>query len=541
MCLDATRIPMAVWAGPDLTLIYNQNYAAMLGPCRHPRALARPAREVCPELCERLGRQLRRLTEHGEGTHYQGAPLGLDRGSGDDDTLVMYSLTPVRGGGEVVAALNVIHGTTRRARLTAGHQARSTASQMIGEAWRPREIGAAQGCAGPGARCKRGPLEFCAVAAEDITEPTRAAQVIGADEERFRTLADNIAQLAWTADKAGSIVWYNQRWYDYTGTTFDEVQGWRWQNVVHPDHAEQVVAKIRRCFETGERWEDTFPLRGHTGEYRWFLSRAFPIRDEAGRVVLWFGTNTDITEQRATEEALREADRHKTEFLGWLSHELRNPLGIIRTSLALIERADLDSEPGRRALSVIDRQAAQMGRLLDDLLDITRISKGKVLLRRKTVTLNEIVRATAEDYRQVFRLEGISFDVRLTRERLHAYVDGARIEQIVGNVLQNATKFTPRGGRVALSLRAGRNDEGIIEVRDDGAGISSGLIARIFDPLVQDNRTVRRSRGGLGLGLPLVKGLVELHGGTVSASSEGPGRGAVFTIRLPLRRRRSRP
>jgi len=387
---------------------------------------------------------------------------------------------------------------------------------------------------------KTGSVDSRVYAAEGIAERLLTTQALGAGEERFRTLADNIAQLAWAADKAGSVVWYNQGWYDYTGTTLEAVQGWGWQSVVHPDHVDRVVARISRCFETGERWEDTFPIRGAGGEYRWFLSRAFSIRDQAGHVVRWFGTNTDVTEQRAAEEALREADRHKTEFLAWLSHELRSPLGIIRVSLAVIESAGLESEPGRRAVSVINRQTAQMGRLVDDLLDVTRISKGKILLRRTTVTLNEAVRATAEDYRQVFTLEGIGFDLRISTEPLFAYVDQARIEQIVGNLLQNAMKFTARGGRVALSLRAGKNHHGIIEVRDDGAGLSEGLMARIFEPLVQDTRTVYRSRGGLGLGLSLVKGLVELHGGTVSASSEGPGGGAVFTVRLPLKRRRRR-
>jgi PAS domain S-box-containing protein len=373
-----------------------------------------------------------------------------------------------------------------------------------------------------------------AYADQEIAPRPLTAQALGAGEERYRILADNIAQLAWTADQAGSIVWYNQRWYDYTGTTLADAQGWGWRNVVHPEHVERVVANISRCFETGEQWEDTFPIRGTSGDYRWFLSRAFPICDETGRVVRWFGTNTDITAQRAAEEALREADRHKTEFLAWLSHELRNPLDIIRTSLALIERAGLESEPGGRAVSVIGRQTALMNRLVDDLLDITRISKGKVLLRRTNVTLNEVVRATAEDYRQLFTLEGISFDVRITRRPLRAYVDIARIEQIVGNLLQNALKFTATEGRVALSVRAGKNHHGIIEVRDNGEGLSENLIARIFEPLVQDERTIDRSRGGLGLGLPLVKGLVELHGGTVSASSDGPGGGSVFTIRLPL-------
>ncbi len=373
---------------------------------------------------------------------------------------------------------------------------------------------------------------------KERTPPAPTAPALGAAEERFQMLADNIAQLAWTADRSSSMVWYNQRWYDYTGTSLADVRGRGWREVVHPDHVEAVVANISRCFETGEQWEDTFPIRGTSGGYRWFLSRAFPVRDQTGSVVRWFGTNTDITEQRAAEEALREADRHKTEFLAWLSHELRNPLGVIRTSLALIEHAGLSSEPGQRALSVISRQAAQMDRLVGDLLDITRITKGTVLIRRTRITLNEAVRMTAEDHRQLFTLERIYLDVRITRQPLPAYVDVARLEQIVANLLQNALKFTPARGHVVLSVRAGKNHDGIIEVRDDGAGLSADLMARIFEPLVQDQRTLHRSRGGIGLGLSLVKGLVELHGGRIGASSDGPGRGAVFTIHLPLDRRR---
>ena len=378
------------------------------------------------------------------------------------------------------------------------------------------------------------------VTAEEITERARAEQAIATSEERFRSLADNIAQLAWTADETGAIVWYNQRWYDYTGTTLENVRGWGWTSLHHPDHVDRVVREIRRCFETGDCWEDTFPLRGKTGEYRWFLSRAIPIRDEAGRVVRWFGTNTDITEQRESEEALREADRHKNEFIAGLSHELRNPLDVVRASLALIERAGPESEHSRRALTVINRQVTQVGRLLDDLLDLTRIAKGKILLRCESVELNEVVAAAADDHRQVFELEGTHFDIQISRKPLRAHVDSARVAQIVGNLLQNAMKFTPKGGHVALSLHAGKDNDAILEVRDDGAGFPAESVGRIFEPLVQDQRTIDRSRGGLGLGLALVKALVELQRGTISASSDGPGRGAVFTVRLPLEPRRSR-
>ena len=151
------------------------------------------------------------------------------------------------------------------------------------------------------------------VVAEEITDRRRAEAVLSASEKalresevRFRELADNISQFAWTADQSGWRYWYNKRWYDYTGTTFDEMQGWGWQKVHHPEHVDRVVQRIRQSFETGTPWEDTFPLRGRDGSYRWFLSRALPIRNEAGDVIRWFGTNTDITDQIEAEKALRE-------------------------------------------------------------------------------------------------------------------------------------------------------------------------------------------------------------------------------------------
>ena len=181
------------------------------------------------------------------------------------------------------------------------------------------------------------------------------------------------------------------------------------------------------------------------------------MRDDDNQIVRWFGTGTDIESQKRREEAVREADRHKTDFLAWLSHELRNPIGIIHTSLALIDRAGVASEPGQRALPVIQRQVTQMDRLLQDLLDIARISKGKILFRRESVELNELVRTAGEDYRQMFEHEGIEFDVKITNEPLRECVDRARIVQAVGNLLQNAATFTPRGGHVVLSLAAENN------------------------------------------------------------------------------------
>jgi PAS domain S-box-containing protein len=332
----------------------------------------------------------------------------------------------------------------------------------------------------------------------------------------------------------GRIDYINERVTELSGVRRLDDGTWSWADVIFPDDRDATIEAWATAVRTGSPYEIAHRLIRTDGAAHWYLSRGVPMRDDENRIVRWFGTATDIESQKRAEEAVREADGHKTDFLAWLSHELRNPIGIIHTGLALVDRAGAASEAGQRALAVIQRQVSQVDRLLEDLLDIARISKGKILLRRESVTLNEIVRTAGQDHRQMFEHEGIEFDVNAGDEPLRGYVDRARIAQAVGNLLQNAAKFTPAGGHVVLSLDAAEDNTAIIEVRDSGAGLAPEMLAKVFEPLVQDARTIHRSRGGLGLGLALVKQLAELHGGTVSASTGGPGGGAVFTIRLPL-------
>jgi PAS domain S-box-containing protein len=233
--------------------------------------------------------------------------------------------------------------------------------------------------------------------------------------------------------------------------------------------------------------------------------------------------------------SLEAADRHKDEFLAMLSHELRNPLAPIRNSLHVLDRAPPGGEQARRAQAVIDRQVAHMTRLVDELLDVTRISHGKIQLQREPLDLAEIVGRAVDDHRPAFVASGVSLQVAVPAEPVRVYGDRTRVAQVIDNLLQNAAKFTPEAGLVTVSVEANeRLGQAIARVRDTGAGIAPDMLPRLFQPFTQAETTLARTKGGLGLGLALVKALVEMHGGAVSVESEGVGRGAEFTVRFPL-------
>jgi signal transduction histidine kinase/ActR/RegA family two-component response regulator len=258
---------------------------------------------------------------------------------------------------------------------------------------------------------------------------------------------------------------------------------------------------------------------------------------DAMRTILEQATEA-VTQHKQAEEALREANlqladavRRKNEFLGQLSHELRNPLTPIRSSIYILEKATPGGEQARRALKVIDRQTGHLARLIDDLLDITRISRGKIRLQRTRLDLVELVRRTVEDHRAFLDRQEVV--LALPNDAILIDGDPTRLAQAIGNLLINAAKFTPKDGKVSVSL-ARTQDCAVLEVADTGLGIDPDTLGKLFEPFAQAARSIESSRGGLGLGLPLVKGMVELHGGEVSAHSDGPEKGARFTIKLPL-------
>jgi PAS domain S-box-containing protein len=382
-------------------------------------------------------------------------------------------------------------------------------------------------------RDKAGRMVGVVLVFRDVTERRRSEEQLREAEERFRTLANSIPQLAWTARPDGYIVWYNRRWYEYTGTTPEQMEGWGWQSVHDPKTLPTVLEQWQASLRTGDPFEMVFPLRGGDGTFRSFLTRVIPLRGPDGQVAQWFGTNTDVTAIKEMEEALREADQRKDEFLATLAHELRNPLAPIRNVLQIMRTTGADAEQLVRLRDVMERQLEQLVRLVDDLLDVSRITRGKIDLRKERLDVAAIVRGALETSRPLLEAGRHQLTVELPPRPLYVEGDRTRLIQALANLLNNAGKYTPEAGHVVLTVEPGE-DQVVLRVRDDGVGIPQPMLARIFDMFTQVDRDLDRSRGGLGIGLTLVRRLVEMHGGSIEAFSDGPGKGSEFVVRLPL-------
>ena len=366
----------------------------------------------------------------------------------------------------------------------------------------------------------------------DVSERRRADAAMRESEEKLRLLADTIPQLAWMARPDGYIFWYNRRWYEYTGTTPDQMEGWGWQSVHDPVQLPKVLERWKGSITSGEPFDMVFPLKGADQQFRPFLTRVNPLRDEQGRILYWFGTNTDISEIKRMEEALRDADRRKDEFLATLAHELRNPLAPIRNSLNIL-RMTGGGAGADRLHEMMERQVAHMVRLVDDLLELSRISRGKIELQKQDVDLSAIIRHAVETSKPFIEAGGHQLTVSLPTERLTVNGDLVRLAQVFANLLNNSAKYTNPGGRITLTGKRDGSDL-IVSVRDTGIGIPREMLGRVFEMFAQVNNELSRTQDGLGIGLNLVRTLVTMHGGTVEARSDGLGQGSEFIVRLPL-------
>jgi two-component system CheB/CheR fusion protein len=505
---------------------------------------------------------------------------------------------------------------------------------------------------------RAGAVDGVVVTFTDVTASKRAEEAVRESERRQREILDAIPPLVWTCQPDGACDWLSGQWLAYTGAAEREVLGFGWLQQVHPDDRDRVAAAWRAAGASAAPFEDQLRLRRADGAYRWFQTRATPLRDADGRVVRWFGSSSDvddlmraqaalgeserrfraaiesfpgvfvlydeqrrfryvnavaaemgrplapaevigrrdeevfpdsvtagylprlreafetgrtvsfelelpapfsgtmivsyvplhgedgavrgaigftvdITEHKRMEERLKQADRRKDEFLALLGHELRNPLAPLQNGIQLMRRRAGDPAGAARALEMMDRQVRQLRRLVDDLLDVERITRGKVRFRPAPVDLAELVRATVDDHRSAFDQAGVALALRLPAGPLAMQGDAARLAQALGNLLQNAVKFTARGGRVEVTL-AREGDRAELAVRDTGVGIDPAFLPRLFEPFAQEDGSLAREGGGLGLGLALVRGVAEMHGGAARAESGGRGQGSAFVLALPL-------
>ena len=384
-----------------------------------------------------------------------------------------------------------------------------------------------------------GAVRLVGAVVTDVTERKAAERDLLEREAGFRRLANTLPQLAWTADAEGVVDYYNERHREFRGFSRGDDGTWTWRPVLHPEDVARTARAWAEAVRTGADYEIEHRVQRTGGEFRWYLSRATPLRDDAGQVVRWYGTATDIEAQKRAEARLRKADRRKDEFLGMLGHELRNPLAALMSGLEVWRRmAPADDARLARVRETMVRQAQQLRRLIDDLLDVTRVTRGKVTLERKPLDLRRVTEAAVVGAREQLAARHQRLVVECDPEPLPVLGDALRLEQAVANLLSNASKYTPEGGRIEVrAVRASdRADAALVAVRDTGIGLSPEDAENAFDMFWQRDTSSVRSQGGLGLGLPLVRTLVELHGGRVEVHSEGPGQGSEFVVRLPLSR-----
>ncbi|MFX1762019.1 response regulator [Paraburkholderia sp. A1RI-2L] len=366
-------------------------------------------------------------------------------------------------------------------------------------------------------------------------------------EEHYRTLSEALPHLVFTCGADGECDFLSKQWREYTGIDADTTHGLAWLDAVHPDDRDEIRDTWLKAVRTAnDDYRHELRILRHDGAYRWFDVRIVAMRDPRGGVNKWFGSCTDIHAQResneerelllASEQAARqaaeEANRAKDRFLAMLSHELRTPLTPVLAGTRLLEQIDGLPDAARAGVLMIRRNIELEARLIDDLLDLTRVANGKLSLTLDTVDVHEVIDAVLELFHSEIQIK--QQDVHVERLAQHHYVRGdrARMQQMFWNLVRNAAKFTPDGGHIFVRTRDERMHV-VIEVEDTGIGIAPDQIGKLFHAFEQGSHNMTRQFGGLGLGLAVTKALTEAHGGTVSAKSPGSHCGATFTIVLP--------
>ena len=589
-----SAFPMFVAWGPTLVMLYNDSYAELIGN-KHPSALGTPFYEVWPEAHDDLAPLVQRALG-GESFYMENLPLRLRRHGFDDDAWFTFSYSPVLDDEDTIAGIYcACVETTAMVRADQQHRIqqqrlqrlfqqtpgftavlrgpehvfeianqaylqltgfRDVLGKSVAEAL-PEVIaqgfidlldGVYQSGEAYVGRSMRvmlrrqidAPLSeayvnFVYQPLLDSAEQVDGIFVQGYDvtqehhaQEALLAFSNSIPAISWVADAGGAIERVNSQWTRYTGQEADDAMDSGWMAAVHPDDKTSTW----RADDVNGEWEGEYRLRRHDGVYHWFITRAVVQRDADGGVLRWFGTTTDIEDARNTADALRNADRQKDEFLATLAHELRNPLAPIRTAARLLMAAGSDEAVRTRAASVIQRQAGHMAHLLDDLIDIARITQNRLELKKVSVPIAALVESAVEAAQPCIDAKSHTLSIEMPDNALWIEADPVRMAQVLSNLLNNACKYTDAGGTLRLNIRL-EDARLVFDVIDNGIGMSAATRQKVFLMFAQEQAALDRAEGGLGIGLALCKGLVELHEGEISAHSAGPGLGSRFEVSLP--------
>ena len=427
---------------------------------------------------------------------------------------------PIRAGGELLSRM-----------LASGR--RESADLAAGDRWVHLTVDPIGGEAGAitGAVC----------ILSDITESRRSERALRESEEYFRLLVEGVEDYAiFMTDRAGQLVSWNSGAERTLGYSEAEIVGQDFARIFTPeDRAEGKPAQELRTAEREGRAEDERWHIRKDGSRFWASGVVSPLRDEAGALRGFAKVMRDATEPKRLQEELRrraeklvEADRQKDQFLAMLAHELRNPLAPVRNALETI-RLDADPTAIRRACELAGRQVGHMARLIDDLLDVSRITSGKIRLKSETVDLTRVLNDAIEGCRPLIEAGRHRLGVSLPPGPVFVEGDPTRLEQVFANLLNNAAKYTEPGGTIDVSAEP-EGGEVLVRVRDNGIGLGEEMLSQVFDLFAQADQSLARAQGGLGIGLTLVRSLVQMHGGGVEARSDGPGLGSEFLVRLPV-------
>jgi PAS domain S-box-containing protein len=397
-------------------------------------------------------------------------------------------------------------------------------------------------------RNSQGEIVGASKIARDITAQKRAEDALRVSNDRFRLMADSAPVLIWIADHAKSRVWFNKGWLDFTDRLLEQEQGFGWTQNVHEDDLARALQAYGEGFDRQQPFRSEYRIRRSDGQARWIIEQATPLFEgPSGTFSGFIGSCVDITEskrmqaereetlksERAARQEAERVGRVKDEFLATVSHELRTPLNAILGWATLLRRIQPGSEDHARGLETIERNARVQGQIIADLLDMSRIISGKVQLDVQALDLNDVINAALDAVKLSVEAKRLRLRVTLDARAGRLRGDPGRLQQVFWNLLTNAVKFTPAGGRIDVVMER-VNSHVEISVEDSGLGIKPDFLAFVFDRFRQADSSTTRRHGGLGLGLSIVKHLVELHGGSVRVKSPGEGQGSTFVVALPI-------